>query len=417
MTQHIFNQPAVGAPFFTPAQTPIAGTAFDPQPDGKSIPKIFSPLKIRDVTFQNRIWLPPMCQYSAEDGHVTPWHLAHLGGIISRGPGLSFVEATAITADGRISPEDVGIWDDSHIPGLKQIVDFAHSQGQKIGIQLAHAGRKASTVAPWLEGNYPATEVVGGHNNAIGPTAIPYAEINQVPKELSISEIKENVAAWAAAAKRAVRAGFDVIEIHNAHGFLLHSFNSPASNKRTDEYGGSFENRIRISVEVVDAIRAVIPAGMPLFLRISASDRMEELDEPSWTLADSIQLAPILSAHGVDLLDPSSAGTSPKQNPFQDPAAHQRFSKAIKQALKESGDSMLVSTVGGIKSAVQAEGHLQDNVADAVFIGRQFLRNPALIWDFADELGLRIYFAKQMWWPFFGRASRSGRNLNGTRAQ
>ncbi|KIK52102.1 hypothetical protein GYMLUDRAFT_180631, partial [Collybiopsis luxurians FD-317 M1] len=401
---------------FTPIQTPVAGTAFDAQVDGKIIPQIFTPLKIREVTFQNRIWLPPMTQYSAEDGHVSPWHLAHLGGIISRGPGLSIIEAAAITPNGRISPEDVGIWDDSHIAGLKQIVDFAHSQGQKIGIQLNHGGRKASIVAPWLSSNYPATDVVGGHNNAVGPSAIPYAEINQVPKELSLSEIKDNVVAWAAAAKRAVRAGFDVIEIHNAHGFLLHSFNSPVSNKRTDEYGGSFENRIRISVEVVDAIRAVIPEGMPLFVRISASDRMEELDEPSWTLADTIRLAPILSAHGVDLLDVSSAGNSPKQSP-QDTAAHQKFSKAIKQTLNNSGDSMLVSTVGGIKSGVQAEGYLQDNVADVVFVGRQFLRNPALVWDFADELGLKIYFAKQMWWPFFGRASRLGSSLNGTRAQ
>ncbi|KAF5371446.1 hypothetical protein D9757_009978 [Collybiopsis confluens] len=407
MVQHISNQPAVGVPFFTPAQLPPAGTAFDPQPDGKSVPKLFSPLKIRDVTFQNRIWLPPMCQYSAEDGHVTPWHLAHLIGFITRGPGLSFVESTAVTSNGRISPEDVGIWDDSHIMGLKQIVDFAHSQGQKIGIQLGHAGRKASTVAPWLQGNYPATEIVGGHNDAVGPSPIAYAEINQVPKELSVSEIKDIVLAWAAAAKRAVCAGFDVIELHNAHGFLLHSFNSPVSNKRTDEYGGSFGNRIRLSIEVVDAVRAVIPEGMPLFVRVSASDRMEQLDdEPSWTLDDTIKLAPILSAHGVDLIDVSSAGSSTKQSP-QDPFAHQKFSKAIKQAMNDSGDSMLVSTVGGIKTGTQAEGYLEDNIADAVFVGRQFLRNPALVWDFAEELGVEIFLARQMEWLFFGRASRS----------
>ncbi|KAJ4469859.1 NADH:flavin oxidoreductase/NADH oxidase [Lentinula aciculospora] len=406
--QHISNRPAVGAPFFTPAQELVAGTALNPQPDGKTIPRLFVPLKIRDITFQNRIFLAPLCQYSAEDGHVTPWHLAHLGGIISRGPGLSFVEATAVTPTGRITSEDVGIWNDSHIAGLKQIVDFAHSQGQNIGIQLAHAGRKASTVAPWLHSNYPATPLVGGHHDAVGPSAISYDEINQVPKELSQSEIKEIIIFWAQAAKRAVRAGFDVIEVHGAHGFLLHSFNSPVSNKRTDEYGGSFENRIRLLVEVVDALRAVMPEGMPLFVRVSASDRMERLDEPSWTLADTIRLAPILSAHGVDLLDVSSAGSSLKQN-LQDTTAHQKFSKAIKQALSDSGDAMLVSTVGGIKSAVQAEGYLQDGIADVTFVGRQFQRNPALVWHFADELNIRIHLAVQMWWPFYGRVSRRTR--------
>ncbi|KAJ3992143.1 hypothetical protein F5050DRAFT_1898177 [Lentinula boryana] len=408
--QHISNLPAAGAPYFTPAQSLVAGTALIPQPDGKIIPKLFNPLTIRDVTFQNRIFLAPLCQYSAEDGHVTPWHLAHLGGIISRGPGLSFVEATAVTPTGRITPEDVGIWDDSHIAGLKQIVDFAHSQGQKIGIQLAHAGRKASTVAPWLQSNYPATTVVGGHNDAVGPSAIPYDEINQIPKELSKSQLDEIIISWAQAAKRAVRAGFDVIEIHNAHGFLLHSFNSPLSNKRTDEYGGSFENRIRLSVEVVDAIRTVIPEGMPLFMRVSASDRMEEIDVPSWTLADTIRLAPILSTHGVDLLDVSSAGSSLKQS-LQDTTAHQKFSKEIKKTLTNAGDPMLVSTVGGIKSAIQAEGYLQDAVADVTFVGRQFQRDPALVWRFADELGIRVYVAVQMWWPFYGRASRGSRKI------
>ncbi|KAJ3858789.1 hypothetical protein EV359DRAFT_51786 [Lentinula novae-zelandiae] len=402
--QHISNQPAVGAPFFTPAQNPVAGTALNPQPDGKMIPKLFTPLKIRDVTFQNRLFLSPLCQYSAEDGHVTPWHLAHLGGIISRGPGLSFVEATAVTSNGRITPEDVGIWDDSHIAGLKEIVEFAHSQGQKIGIQLAHAGRKASTVAPWLETNYPATILVGGHDNAVGPSTIPYDEINQFPKALSKSEITEIVISWAQAAKRAVRAGFDVIEIHGAHGFLLHSFNSLVSNARTDEYGGSFQNRTRFLVEVIDAVRAVIPGGMPLFVRVSASDRMEEYRSvPSWELEDTIKLAPILSAHGVDLLDVSSAGSSIKQS-LVDTRAHQKFSKAIKQALADLGVPMLVSTVGGIKSGVQAEGYLQDSVADVTFVGRQFQRNPALVWHFADELGIRIHLAVQMWWPFYGKA-------------
>ncbi|KAJ3827102.1 hypothetical protein F5880DRAFT_1540070 [Lentinula raphanica] len=407
--QHVSNKRAAGVSYFTPAQHFVAGTALEPQPDGRAIPKLFTPLKIRDLTFHNRIFLSPLCQYSAEDGHVTPWHLAHLGGIISRGPGLSFVEATAVTPDGRITPEDTGIWDDAHIAGLKQIVDFAHSQGQKIGIQLAHAGRKASTVAPWLQTNYPATVLVGGHNHAIGPSAIAYDEINQVPTELSKSQIDDIVISWAKAAKRAVCAGFDVIEIHGAHGFLLHSFNSPVSNHRTDEYGGSFENRTRLFLQVVDAIRAVIPEGMPLFVRSSASDRMEEFDILSWTLADTIKLAPILSAHGVDLLDVSSGGSSPRQN-LQDTAAHQKFSRAIRQSLVDSGVPMLVSTVGGIKTAAQAESYLQESVADATFVGRQFQRDPALVWRFADELGVRVHLAVQMWWPFYGRAPRGSGN-------
>ncbi|KAE9392395.1 FMN-linked oxidoreductase [Gymnopus androsaceus JB14] len=408
MLEHIFNVPATGVPFFTPAQNPVAGTALDPQPNGETIPKLFTPFKIRDVTFQNRIVLAPLCQYSAQDGHVTPWHMAHLGGIFSRGPGLSFVEATAVASNARISPEDVGIWDNSHITGLKEIVDFAHSQGQKIGIQLAHAGRRASTVAPWLKSNYPSTVVAGGWDAStiVGPSAIPYSKATYTPQELSKSEIEEIIVSWAEAAKRAVRAGFDVIEIHNAHGFLLHSFNSPVSNQRTDEYGGSFENRIRLTIEVVDAVRSVIPRGMPLFVRVSASDRIEGLDESSWTLADTIKLAPILSAHGVDLIDVSSSGSTPKQSPQAEPEAHQRYSSEIRKVLKDLSDSMLVGTVGGIKSGRQAEGYLQGDVADVAFVGRHFQRNPALVWDFADELGIRIYMAVQMWWPFFGRASR-----------
>ncbi|KAL3423427.1 NADH:flavin oxidoreductase/NADH oxidase [Phlyctema vagabunda] len=207
------NKPASGVPYFTPLQDPPSGTALNPQPDGASIPKLFKPLTLRGCTFQNRIFLSPLCQYSAEDGHQTDWHMAHLGGIISRGPGLSIVEATAVVPEGRITPEDVGLWKDSQIAPLKRIVDFAHSQGQKIGIQLAHAGRKASTVAPWLSAAAVATpEVNGWPDNVKGPSAIAYSGDLADPVALTIEEIEELKTAWVAAVKRAVQAGFDVIE-------------------------------------------------------------------------------------------------------------------------------------------------------------------------------------------------------------
>ncbi|THU93526.1 NADH:flavin oxidoreductase 1 [Dendrothele bispora CBS 962.96] len=396
----IVNKPAPGVPFYSPAQDPPSGTPVDPQPNDKPIPKLFTPIKIRDVTFQNRIFVPPLCQYSADDGHATPWHMAHIGGIVSRGFGLTFIEATGVTPEGRITPEDLGLWQDSQIEPLKHIVDFAHSQGQKIGIQLAHSGRKGSTVAPWLHANAVATPAAGGYaDKIVGPSPIPFTDVNPVPKELTKAGIAGLVKAWADAAKRAIRAGFDVIEIHNAHGYLLNSFISPVANHRTDEYGGSFENRIRFTLEVVDAVRAVIPEGMPLFLRISASDRIEELDEPSWKNEDTIRLAHILVEHGVDLLDVSSAGNSSKQQ-FKILTAHQDMAAEIK---KDVGDKLFVGTVGGIKSGVQAEKYLQDNVADICFVGRYTQKEPGIVWKFAEELGVAIHVASQIAWGFYGR--------------
>jgi len=268
MSSILRNVPAPGIPYFTPAQIPAAGTAANPQSSGKPIPKLFQPIKIRGVEFHNRIFLSPLCQYSADNGKLTPWHMAHLGGIFTRGPGLSFVEASGVVPEGRISPEDVGLWTDEQAEALAVIVEFAHSQNQKMGIQLAHAGRKASTYAPWISGGYLATEAANGWpDNVWGPSAIPYSEFGAVPKELTKDGIKRVVQGFVDAAKRAVKAGVDVIEIHNAHGYLLHSFLSPVSNKRTDEYGGRFENRTRLTLDVVDAVRAVIPNEMPLFLR------------------------------------------------------------------------------------------------------------------------------------------------------
>ncbi|KAL1687333.1 NADH:flavin oxidoreductase 1 [Schizophyllum commune] len=395
------NKAAPGVPFFTPAQEPPAGTALNPQPDGKPIPKLFTPIKIRDLELQNRVWLSPLCQYSSINGHAQPdgWHLAHLGGIISRGPGLSIIEAAGVAPEGRITPHDVGIWEDSQIEPLKRITTFAHGQNQKIAIQIAHAGRKASTVAPWLHGNAVATKEQGGWPEAIvGPSPIPFEEgVNPVPNELTIDGIKTIIAQFAAAARRAVKAGFDVIEIHNAHGYLLMSFLSPISNKRTDAYGGSFENRVRLTLEVVEAVRAAIPEGMPLFLRVSASDRVEtKKDEypESWTNEDTIRLAGLLAERGVDLLDVSSGGVALKQD-LSEKGAQQRFAKEVKAAL---GDKILVGTVGGIVNGKQAEDILQDTGADVALVGKHFQKHPGAVWQFAEDLGTQIYVAHQIEW-------------------
>ncbi|KAL1748536.1 NADH:flavin oxidoreductase 1 [Schizophyllum fasciatum] len=395
------NKAAAGVPFFTPAQEPPSGTAINPQPDGKAIPKLFTPIKIRDLQMQNRIWLSPLCQYSSKEGHAQPdgWHLAHLGGIISRGPGLSIIEAAAVAPEGRITPEDVGIWEDAHIETLKRLTAFAHGQNQKIAIQLAHAGRKASAVAPWLHANAVATEEMGGWpDKIVGPSPVPFEEgVNPTPHELSVDGIKTVVSQFAAAARRAVTAGFDAVEIHNAHGYLLFSFLSPIANKRTDAYGGSFENRVRLTLEVVDAVRAAIPEGMPLLLRVSASDRVEtkkDVYPESWTNQDTIRLAGLLAQRGVDLLDVSSGGNALKQD-LSEKGAQQRFAKEVKAAL---GDKILVGTVGGIVNGKQAEDILHDTGADVALVGRHFQKNPGAVWQFAEDLGTQIYVAHQIEW-------------------
>jgi 2,4-dienoyl-CoA reductase-like NADH-dependent reductase (Old Yellow Enzyme family) len=403
---------AIQISYFTPAQEPPSGTASDPQPDGKPIPKLFQPLKIRGLTLQNRIMLSPLCQYSAQDGHLTPWHMAHLGGIISRGPGLAIIEATAILPEGRITPQDIGIWSDKHVEGeygLRRIVEFAHSQNQKIAIQIAHAGRKASTVAPWLGMDVLATEEVGGWpSNVRGPSAVPYNEDHATPKELSLDDIEELKKAWGAAVKRAVKAGFDVIEIHNAHGYLLHSFLSPISNKRTDRYGGSFENRVRLTLEIVEVSRKEMPESMPLFLRLSATDWLEHSGEESWTVEESAKLASLLAEKGVDLLDVSSAGNSPAQKIKGGPGYQAGFAKTIKKAV---GDKLLVSAVGTITNGKQAqaiisgegEQSMGSEELDLIAAGRMFQKNPGLVWAWAEDLGIQINVANQIRWGFGGR--------------
>ncbi|KAL8651127.1 MAG: hypothetical protein Q9226_004846 [Calogaya cf. arnoldii] len=409
--QNIINEPAPGIPYYTPAQNPPAGTASDPQPNGSPPPKLFRPLNIRALS--------PLCQYSAEDGHHTAWHQTHLGGILQRGPGLTMVEATAVTPEGRITPEDSGLWKDSQMAPLKYTVDFAHSQGQMIAIQLAHAGRKASTVAPWLSRSAVApksiegktnnpyagfsqttqSQVGGWPDNVLAPSDVPYSGLAN-PRAMTKEDIEHLKNSWVAAVQRAVKIGFDVIEIHNAHGYLLHSFLSPASNKRTDEYGGSFENRIRLTLEILELTRQNVPEEMPIFLRISATDWLEhEPDMDSWKVEDTVRLAEILAAKGVDLLDVSSGGLHPKQQVKAGPGYQAPFAQKVKERL---GDKLLVGTVGTITNGEQANELLESGL-DLAIVGRMFQKNPGLVWTFAEDLDVEINVANQIRWGFGGK--------------
>ncbi|KIY67527.1 FMN-linked oxidoreductase [Cylindrobasidium torrendii FP15055 ss-10] len=396
------TKPAPNVSFFTPLQDPPAGAAVVPQTDDKPIPTLFQPLTIRGTTFQNRLFFSPCCQYSADNGFLTPWHIAHVGGILMRGPGLSIIEAAAVVPEGRLTPEDLGIWDDAHMESLKPLVEFAHSQSQKIGIQLGHAGRKTSTTAPWLpSGNLATPEMGGWPNNAVAPSAIPYDTDYPMPRALETAELKDIVQQWADAAARAVKAGFDVIEIHGAHGYLISEFLSPTSNQRTDAYGGSFENRIRFPLEIVDAVRAAIPADMPLFFRISGSENLEISlpDTPSWRVEDTARLAPILHAHGIDFLDVSSGGNHPAQKTGPTTAYQAPFAEAAKKA----APNLVVGSVGRYTDAHIAQNALDKGMADVILVGRGFLKDPALVWTFAEQLGVEVNLANQIYWAFRGR--------------
>ena len=291
---------------------------------------------------------------------------------------------------------------------LKRVVNFAHSQGQKIMIQLAHAGRKASTVAPWLSsGEVAGKDLNGWPDDVYAPSAIPWNNDHAHPKEMTLEDIQAFKDAFVAAVKRSLEVGFDAIEIHNAHGYLLHSFLSPVSNQRTDKYGGSFENRTRLTLEVVDLVRDIIPKDMPLFLRISATDWLEEAKDikESWTSDDTVKLAPLLAERGVDLLDVSSGGNHPAQHPHVGPGYQSPFAKAAKKAV---GDKMAVGTVGSITSGKQAT-ELLDEGLDLVVVGRPFQKNPGLVFSWADELGVNVQMPNQIRWGFGGRGKKAGK--------
>jgi 2,4-dienoyl-CoA reductase-like NADH-dependent reductase (Old Yellow Enzyme family) len=305
---------------------------------------LFDPLSIRDLTLANRVFVSPMCEYSSTDGYANDWHLVHLGSRAVGGAGLVLTEATAVVPEGRISPQDLGIWSDDHVPALRRIVSFIHEQGSVAGMQLAHAGRQASPRRPW-EGSGAVAETEGGWNNVMAPSAIPFAENYPMPKALTLAGIQNIVAAFASAARRACDAGFRVIEIHAAHGYLIHEFLSPLSNHREDAYGGSFENRTRLICEIVAAVRSSWPKGAPLFVRISATDWVKG----GWDLEQSIELARALKRVGVDLIDCSSGGTVPHAVIPASPGYQTPFAQRIREAAE-----IMTGAVGLITSPVQA---------------------------------------------------------------
>jgi 2,4-dienoyl-CoA reductase-like NADH-dependent reductase (Old Yellow Enzyme family) len=327
---------------------------------------LFDPLAIRDLTFANRVFVSPMCQYSSDDGYANDWHFVHLGSRAVGGAGLVMTEATAVLPEGRISPQDLGIWDDGHIEMLGRIVSFIHDQGSIAGMQLAHAGRKASTRRPW-EGQGAISEANGGWTKVVAPSALTFAETYPMPQALTTDGIQEVIAAFAAAARRACQAGFRVIEIHAAHGYLIHEFLSPLSNRREDNYGGSFENRTRLCREVVAAVRSAWPKELPLFLRISATDWVEG----GWDIDESVKLASDLKPKGVDLIDCSSGGNVPHAKIPVGAGYQTAFAERIR---RQTG--IMTGAVGMITSPVQAEHIIRTEQADAVIMAREFLRDP-----------------------------------------
>ncbi|MGW0788041.1 NADH:flavin oxidoreductase/NADH oxidase [Streptomyces sp. NPDC002911] len=358
---------------------------------------LFEPYALRSLTIPNRVWMAPMCQYSAEAsgpdaGTANEWHYAHYGARAAGGTGLVLVEATAVSPEGRISPADLGIWNDRQVEAFRRITGFLAGQGTVPGIQLAHAGRKASTDRPWRGG---APIGVGDPEGwtPVAPSPVAYDEDHTVPAELSTEDIQQVVRQFAEAARRALDAGFEVAEIHGAHGYLIGEFLSPHSNHRTDAYGGSFENRTRFALEVVDAVRAVWPEELPLFFRISATDWLtENADDPreGWTADDTVRLARELLAHGVDLLDVSTGGLAPKARIPVEPGYQVPFAERVRN---ETG--LPVAAVGLITDPVQAEKVLADGSADAVLLGRELLRDPYFVRNAARALGGDVQVPKQ----------------------
>ena len=341
---------------------------------------LFTPLKIREITLRNRIAVSPMCEYSSDDGFANDWHLVHLGSRAVGGAGLVMVEATAVEARGRITPGDHGIYKDAHIEMLTRIAAFVRKQGAVAGIQIAHAGRKASCNVPWVKNGAPLAPEEGAWVT-VAPSAVPFREGDPPPAALDKAGIRAIVEAFVAAARRALAAGFEVLEIHGAHGYLAHEFLSPLSNRRTDEYGGSFENRIRFLLETVEATRAVWPERLPFWVRISATD----WKEGGWTADDSVKLAAELKARGVDLIDCSSGGSAPDAKIPVGPGFQVPFAERIR---RETG--ILTGAVGMITEPRQAEEVIASGQADVVLLAREFLRDPYWPLHAARALGVDV---------------------------
>ncbi|PTX90783.1 NADH:flavin oxidoreductase/NADH oxidase [Opitutus sp. ER46] len=328
---------------------------------------LFEPFTLKSVTLRNRIAMSPMCMYSAEDGVASDWHLAHYGARAAGGVGLVVVEATGVVPEGRITPGDLGLWSDQHVEPLARINRLVKSQGAVPGIQLAHAGRKASAALPTQGGGHLADNAGGW--TTVAPSAIPFGDaLTKVPHELTVAEIAGVHAAFAAAAKRALAAGFEWVELHGAHGYLTHQFLSPISNRRTDQYGGSFENRIRFFVELTRAVRAVWPDHLPFTARLSCTDWMEG----GWTIEESVELARKLKTEGLDLLDCSSGGTSTTAARIPVGAGYQvPFAERVR---REAG--LATAAVGLITDPMQADQIVRNGQADVVMLARELLRDP-----------------------------------------
>lgn len=357
---------------------------------------LFTPLSLREVTFRNRVWLSPMCQYSvaARDGIPHDWHLMHLGARAAGGFGLVLTEATAVAAEGRISLQDTGIWNDEQAAAWERIISFIHAQDACLGVQLAHAGRKSGTF-PWLPGapNGTVPPEEGGWV-PLGPSPLPMTAL-ATPREMTTDDVAEVVSAFAAAARRCDEAGADVVEIHAAHGYLLHQFLSPLANQRTDRYGGSFENRTRLLLEVTAAVRASWPEQKPLFVRLSATDWRDE--DESWDLEQCVEVCRLLRDSGVDLIDVSSGGVASARIP-QHAGYQVPFASAIR-----SGADIPTAAVGLITTSEQAQRIVAEEEADAVLIGRAALREPAWPQRAAYELGVQP--GQAMWVPPYSRGA------------
>lgn len=360
---------------------------------------LFAPLSLRSLTLPNRIVVSPMCMYSSQDGFASDWHLVHLGGFAKGGAGLVISEATAVSPEGRISPKDLGIWSDEHIPALARVTAFIRGQGSFSGIQLAHAGRKASTAAPG-EGSGEVTPDKGGWQ-VVAPSAIHFSDTYPNPVALDAAGIRKVIDDFVAATKRALQAGFDVVEVHSAHGYLLHQFLSPLANQRSDEYGGSFDNRIRLTLQVTEAVRAVWPAEKPVLVRLSATD----WTEGGWTPAETVELSRRLRALGADLIDVSTGGMVATASMPIGPGYQTEFAAQVRQ-----GAGIPSSAVGLITSAAQADHIIRTGQADLVMLARELLRDPHWPLAAARELGHTTAWPKQ-----YLRVAPSGSTAQTTR--
>jgi 2,4-dienoyl-CoA reductase-like NADH-dependent reductase (Old Yellow Enzyme family) len=361
-----------------PHQTPVTSSS----------QHLFAPFRLRSITLPHRIVVSPMCEYSSTDGFANDWHFVHLGSRAIGGAALVITEANAVNPEGRITPHDLGIYSDDHIPWLRRITEFLHQHGSYAGTQLAHAGRKASMAVPWDKIRLiPESE---GGWQPVAPSAIRFDEAYGLPTELDRAGIEKVVSDFRAAARRALEAGFDLVEIHAAHGYLLHEFLSPLSNHRRDEYGGSFENRIRLPLEVVRAVRGVWPAHLPLFVRISATDWAPPALGAAWDLPQSVELARHLKGEGVDLIDVSTGGNHPAQQIPVGPGYQVHHAETIRRQAE-----IPTGAVGLITEATQADQIIRSGQADLVLLAREFLRNPYWPLHAAEALGQKITWPAQ----------------------